>query len=162
MPKTMQERADYWEALYEIEYRKHFPVTHKVNSVCTAPTILPESRPTVFISSSSAKLDTMLNTYYAAGGKRGRGNKRNQILYSDLTTFFFLLRDKGIKLPRWHLSAKACLPELRTLLIKHGYIKSTVTLNMLTGKSAGSMALRKEILHNLERPFVRVASHMPP
>jgi hypothetical protein len=161
MPKTMQERSAYWEALYETEYRTHFPIVHNVNPVCTAQTLPPESRPTVFIGSTSAELDTMLTTYYAAGGKRGRGNKRNQILYSDLTAFFFLLKGKGITLPRWHLSAKACLPELRNLLIKHGYIKRIITLNMLTGKSASSRALRKGIQHKLERPFVCVASHMP-
>ena len=162
MPKTMQKRAEYWDALYWAEYRKHYPVVHKVSSVRVAQTILPASRPTVFVGRSSAELDTVLNTYYAAGGKRELGNKRNQILYSDLTAYFFLLRNKGIKLPRWHLSAKTCLPELRDLLIKHGYIESIITLDKLTGKSASSMALRKEIQHKLERPFVRVASHMPP
>jgi hypothetical protein len=161
MPKTMQERAAYWDGLYWAEYRKRFPVVHQVNPMCAAQTMPPTSSPTVFIGNTSAELDTMLNTYHAAGGKRGRGNKRNQILYSDLTAFFFLLKDKGINLPRRHLSAKACLPELRNLLIKHGYIKDIITLNMLSGKSANSMALRRALLHKLERPFICVASHMP-
>lgn len=162
MLKTMQERIAYWEAVYETEYRKQNPVTHRINSVCVDQPIPPALIPTTFVGSTPAELDTKLNTYYAAGGKRGRGNKRNQILYSDLTEFFYLLKDRGIRLPRRHLSAEACLPELRELLIKHGYIESTVTLDQLAGKSANSMALREEVQHKLERIFVRVASHMPP
>jgi hypothetical protein len=162
MPKTMEEHAVYWDERYWAEYRKHFPVVHKVNPVRVARPTPAASSPTVFIGHTYAEIDTMLNTYYEAGGKRERGNKRNQILYSDLTAYFFILKNKGIKLPRRHLAAKACLPELRDLLIKHGYIESTITIDKLTGKSAGSVVLRQEIHHKLERPFVRIASHMPP
>ena len=161
MIKSMAERAAVWDAQYEIEHRKHRPVVHKVEAQDDARTEPAKKRATVFIGRSDTERDTMLNVYNQAGGKRGRGNKRNQVLHSDLTVYFFHLKQRGVKLPRRHLSAKACLPELLALLIKHGYLSDGTKIDDLAGHSGRSGLLRKKIHRSLERIFVHIASFMP-
>jgi len=94
----------------------------------------------IVVAKTVLEINTVLEIASKAMGARTRGNKRwgrkQKAFYVDLVGYFIALQKQGCKLPRYHLSIAACSTELEEILVRHGHLLYSDTLNETHGRTS--------------------------